>query len=412
METAPATTGADLPAPPASARRARRRRAFGRVFKRPGGPGWLIQYPDQTGRKARSGRTAYVTRSVRDRAEGEALLKEVRLAILRGAYAPTGAREATPAPDTTKMTLKEAVAAFIEAKRGEARSPATVVMYEGTLRVLERHGIAGRPVAGITPSDVERYLNWRRENVWRSVSQRGGRIVSMRVPGGVASKSTLARDREILCASYNRLRKLGLIATNPVAAVPKPKRPRGKRAVLSKSEVARLIDACDRWTRPIVLTAFYTGMRKREILRLNWSDVDFEARRLAVYRPKVGNFSWLPMHPVLAGELRQVHERRRRPDSSPPPADEAVFFTRLGKPCRCFRGGWQAAVRRAGLADREGVTPHCARHTFACHFLDHGAAVTDLSEVLGHASLQTTQIYARMVDRRTRESVEAMDFGA
>lgn len=50
------------------------------------------------------------------------------------------------------------------------------------------------------------------------------------------------------------------------------------------------------------------------------------------------------------------------------------------------------------------------RHSFACHFLENGAAVTDLQALLGHSSLQTTSIYATMVDRRTRASVEALDF--
>ena len=55
---------------------------------------------------------------------------------------------------------------------------------------------------------------------------------------------------------------------------------------------------------------------------------------------------------------------------------------------------------------------HSLRHTFAVHFLEGGAAVTDLQGVLGHADLSTTQIYARMVDSRTRESLVALDYGA
>jgi integrase len=53
---------------------------------------------------------------------------------------------------------------------------------------------------------------------------------------------------------------------------------------------------------------------------------------------------------------------------------------------------------------------HTLRHTFAVHFLERGA-VTDLQGLLGHASLATTQVYAKMVDARSRESVEALDFG-
>ena len=58
------------------------------------------------------------------------------------------------------------------------------------------------------------------------------------------------------------------------------------------------------------------------------------------------------------------------------------------------------------------VTDHALRHAFACHFIERGAAETDVLAVLDHSSLATTQIYAGMVDRRTRASVEALDFGA
>jgi len=51
------------------------------------------------------------------------------------------------------------------------------------------------------------------------------------------------------------------------------------------------------------------------------------------------------------------------------------------------------------------------RHTFAVHFLQGGSAVTDLQGLLGHASLATTQVYAKMVDSRTRASVLALDYG-
>ncbi len=91
------------------------------------------------------------------------------------------------------------------------------------------------------------------------------------------------------------------------------------------------------------------------------------------------------------------------------PDDEAVFMNRLGRPYRHFRTGWRTAVARAGLAGKS-VTPHCLRHTFAAHFLENGAAVTDLQEILGQSSLATTQMYASMVSKRMRASVEAMGF--
>jgi len=83
-----------------------------------------------------------------------------------------------------------------------------------------------------------------------------------------------------------------------------------------------------------------------------------------------------------------------------------------GRPWVTIRRAFGRALRKAGLHGRKGLTFHSLRHTFAVHFLEGGAAVTDLQGVLGHADLSTTQIYARMVDSRTRASLVALDYGA
>ena len=69
------------------------------------------------------------------------------------------------------------------------------------------------------------------------------------------------------------------------------------------------------------------------------------------------------------------------------------------------------ALKRAGLADRKELVFHSLRHSFATAYLAGGAAITDLQGILGHQSIETTQIYARMVDRRARASLEALEFG-
>jgi site-specific recombinase XerD len=114
----------------------------------------------------------------------------------------------------------------------------------------------------------------------------------------------------------------------------------------------------------------------------------------------------VPLHPVLRAELARIKEGRGAAASD----DAPVFLSRYGRAYRDFKSAWAVAVRNAGLAGR-GVTPHCLRHSFACHFLENGAAVTDVQALLGHSSLTTTSIYAQMIDKRTRASVEALNFG-
>ena len=64
-----------------------------------------------------------------------------------------------------------------------------------------------------------------------------------------------------------------------------------------------------------------------------------------------------------------------------------------------------------GSETARGFVFHCLRHSFATAYLRNGAAITDLQGILGHQSITTTQIYAGMVDRRARASLEAVGFG-
>jgi integrase/recombinase XerD len=303
------------------------------------------------------------------------------------------------------VTVLEAVDGHLGALRAKGGAESTIRLYGYSKRPLAAQGLGHMTVKDMTVRAIEKYLAWRRTHVWRTRPQPGGKVVAELAKDAVASPSTVARDRELLCAAFNRLVRMGQLAENVVAKVPKPRKRAKKRVVLSKEEVARLIAACGRHLRPVVLALVYTGARKGEVLGLRWRDLCFETMTIALYRIKVSNFSRIPLHPVLAEELRRVKKER-----GPVAASEHVFLSRYGRPYRCLKSAWAVAVRKAGLADR-GVTPHALRHSFACHFLENGAAVTDLQALLGHSSLATTQIYAGMVDRRTRASVEALDFG-
>ncbi len=238
----------------------KRRRSFGRVFRRPGGPGWLVQFPDPKRRKTASGRTGYITRSVSSRKEGEQLLKEVRRAILAGTFGT-----ATDEPAACDLTLLQAIDEFLASKRAEGKSENGIRRYESSRRAIEQSRLAGRPVADLGPRDIESFMAWRRQRMWNAVRKPGSKRtdpnVTVLVKGGSPSNSTVSRDVSLISAAIGRLVRLDQFDRNPVARVKRPKEPKKTRAVLSKEECARLLDACDPHLRIFCLAALLTGAR-------------------------------------------------------------------------------------------------------------------------------------------------------
>lgn len=167
------------------------------------------------------------------------------------------------------------------------------------------------------------------------------------------------------------------------------------------------IHAAPKDFKPLLIAMAYTGARKSELTALRWGDVDFDSGKITLVRSKVGNVDVLDLHPQLRTALLRLQLRRRKP-----PPDRHVFLSRKGTPFSNISKSWAIALRAAGLAGREGLTPHSMRHSFATHYLEGGGAVTDLQQQLGHAALATTQIYAASLSERRRAAVMALDFGS
>jgi integrase/recombinase XerD len=385
----------------------KRRRSFGRVCQRPNGRGWYAQFPDPSGAKTPAGRTRYITRSVSTKREGEALLREVRRALVVGTYSPQPKSESR----IDGLTVVSAVDEYIRVKTAEGRTEKSIAKYRSSRNAIAASPLGRLCVTDVVPAHVEEYIAWRRTRRWVTVcSGRGPErsVVTKLQNGAAASNGTMNRDLALLKGVLNRLIRLRALDDNPVSRVTMPKERTRKRVVLSKAEVRRLLDACNPQLRLLVLAGLLTGARAGELIRLNWGDVSFSRRALSIFRTKTGHADVIPLHPVLAAELQRIKRSRAKAGQRIVADDEPVFLSRQGTRYWYYRTAWKTALRRAGLAGREGLVFHSLRHTFAVHFLEGGAAVTDLQRLLGHANLGTTQIYAASVDARARASVEAL----
>jgi integrase/recombinase XerD len=191
-----------------------------------------------------------------------------------------------------------------------------------------------------------------------------------------------------------------------VAHVPWPKVPRSLPDILSGTEVDLLIEAIPSIKhRAIVMTAYGTGLRIREVCCLAVGDIDSSRMVIHVRSGKGERDRFVPLPERVLFLLRRywVTERPKGPRLFPGQGpDQAVAAPTV-------RRHLHEAAARVGLTKR--VTPHVLRHTFATHLLELGTDVRVIQMLLGHASIHTTQRYTQVTHkhlRRTRSPVDVL----
>ena len=208
----------------------------------------------------------------------------------------------------------------------------------------------------------------------------------------------------------------GTVTHDPTVELAVPKMPDALPKALSEQEIGRLLDAAVGITAPdfrdrAILEMLYgTGMRISELCGLSLGDVDLADSMVRVLG-KGSKERILPFGRIARGALVDWLGPTGRPRLVPPRwarrgDAEAVFLNQRGG--RLSRqGAWgvvHSYAERVGLADR--LHPHVLRHSCATHLLEHGADIRTVQELLGHASLTTTQRYTRVTPERLRRAYD------
>ncbi len=212
--------------------------------------------------------------------------------------------------------------------------------------------------------------------------------------------ASIFRKTEALRAFYRYLRLEGKAQKDPTANFKAPRLPRKVPRFLDRRDMEKLLvypagEAFAKVRAAAAIELLYaSGMRVSELLALRLESVNFQQGWLRVFG-KGSKERMVPVNSAALGRLREYLSARQLKFGGQPAADE-LFVNRSGKKLSRVQM-WKDIVsfgREAGVDIKPH--PHLFRHTFASHLVQGGADLRSVQEMLGHASLNTTQIYAHV----------------
>lgn len=287
-----------------------------------------------------------------------------------------------------------ALADFLASLQGRNASPGTVTEYRRN---------AGEFLAFL----AQRGVDWRRPD--RATVRAWLAALADRDLSASSVGSRLAAARSL----YRHALRLGRIEVDPLAGVRAPRRPSRLPRVLSVDEAASLVtaptrgvprdEALARRDAAMLELLYATGMRISELAGLTIDRIDLGRQRLRVVG-KGNKERELLFGAPAARALRHYLEVARPTLASRGEAGSAVFLNATGRPlsvrgARLVIERWAAAIGAPGR-----TSPHTLRHSFATHLLEGGADLRVVQELLGHANLQTTQVYTHLSDAALRSA--------
>lgn len=236
--------------------------------------------------------------------------------------------------------------------------------------------------------------------------------------GAGYAKTTVNRRLSAVRSFYSWLVREGVIESNPAAVVSSPKLPKPLPHVLSQEDVEKLLKCADSSTPAGALDAalvellYASGARIGEVASLDVDRIDFSDKSVRLFG-KGSKERIVPLYPAALHAL-DAYLAHARPvllanhkggltAEEAADARRALFINARGARMseRSLRARFEKLLAQAGLAGM--ATPHTMRHTFATEVLDGGADLRSVQEMLGHASLSTTQIYTHLTPERLRE---------
>lgn len=260
------------------------------------------------------------------------------------------------------------------------------VRFKYSRKALERFWFM--PIGQITPDVVKR---WMREY------------------GKATKPATVCLHFDYLNGCMNKAVEMGLLNDNPIKGVKKPKVDNARTRHLGEfgdDEFARFIQALEKRdkTDPLRLfcvVALYSGMRKGEILGLEWSEINFHRQEITLKPTRhkavhqTGKSKTVVLHPKALRVLEDAFKSRE--------SDQFVFYNKsTGTHQKDIKRSFNSLCVEAGIIE---FTPHCLRHTFASQMIMAGGTLEEIAAIVGHKDLRMTQRYAHFSQEHLRSKL-------
>lgn len=180
-----------------------------------------------------------------------------------------------------------------------------------------------------------------------------------------------------------------------------PKKDRKLPEVLTKDEVKRLIESADNNKSRLIISLLYSsGLRVSELVNLKVDDLNLDEKTGWVRKGKGSKDRLFTLSANLAGELKEHFEKRGK-------ENKYVFSKEKPLTTRNIQKIIKGTRQRAGVNKR--VTPHTLRHSFATHLLESGVDIRLIQALLGHANLNTTQLYTHISSEQIKKVKNPLD---
>ena len=222
------------------------------------------------------------------------------------------------------------------------------------------------------------------------------------------SRKTIGRKLAAIRSYFGFLMRTGAITLNPAKAIHTPKAEKKLPTFLSIQEALDLLELPDKNTPEgirdkAILEIFYgTGIRLRELVKMKLDDVDFHEGLIRILG-KGNKERLVPLGRMAEKSLKGYLKIRNQLLQKGEEKTRILFLSKRGKPISPRTVQYRVQKYLQNISDLSSLSPHLLRHTFATHLLEAGADLEAVKELLGHASLSTTQIYTHVTMERLKQ---------